>query len=53
MPKIHVEWKGNMIFEGKDSDGHSLVMDASAIYGGKMCIRDSTNTMQNICKAAI
>ena len=34
MPKIHVEWKGNMIFEGKDSDGHSLVMDASAIYGG-------------------
>ncbi|MFT4300305.1 MAG: OsmC family protein [Desulfovibrio sp.] len=34
MPKIHVEWKGNMTFEGKDSDGHSLVMDASAIYGG-------------------
>ena len=34
MSKIHVEWKGNMIFEGKDSDGHSIVMDASAIYGG-------------------
>ena len=34
MAKIHVEWKGNMIFEGKDSDGHSIVMDASAIYGG-------------------
>ncbi|MBB5143601.1 OsmC family protein [Desulfovibrio intestinalis] len=34
MPKIHVEWKGNMTFEGKDSDGHSLIMDASAIYGG-------------------
>lgn len=34
MAKIHVEWKGNMIFEGRDSDGHSVVMDASAIYGG-------------------
>jgi putative redox protein len=34
MPKITVEWKGNMVFEGRDSDGHSLVMDASAVYGG-------------------
>lgn len=34
MAKINVEWKGNMVFEGKDSDGHSLAMDASAIYGG-------------------
>lgn len=34
MSKIQVEWKGNMLFEGTDSDGHSIVMDASAIYGG-------------------
>lgn len=34
MAKIHVEWKGKMVFEGRDSDGHSVVMDASAIYGG-------------------
>lgn len=34
MSKIHVEWKGNMLFEGQDADGHSIIMDASPIYGG-------------------
>lgn len=34
MAKIHVEWKGNMLFEGTDADGHNVMMDASAVYGG-------------------
>ena len=33
MPMINVEWKGNMLFEGRDSDNRPVIMDASAIYG--------------------
>ena len=35
MSTIRVEWKGNMVFEGKDSENRSVIMDASTIYGGR------------------
>ncbi|MDD1776505.1 MAG: OsmC family protein [Candidatus Methanomethylicus sp.] len=34
MPTAHVRWIGDMKFEGIDSNGHMLLMEASSQYGG-------------------